>query len=429
MPQFDLVVRSQRTVTPEGVVPAALGISGGRISAIGGYDAPLSSPEETDLGTVALLPGCVDMNIAVQEPGQPLREGYARTAGAAVRGGVTTIAVAPAPARPAITDTAGLRAHTEAAADSGGRLNVVFLGGITRRTSPTDLAGLHTAGAVAFQCSLSDGGAPDIAAVQEAGLRKAMVELAAIGAPLLVHTEDAGELAAKEDRGGIGCAPAERPSRAERRGLERVIAAARAAGARAHVCPFSAAECTALLAAARSLGITVSAHTCPHYLCLSAEQMPSDFGARPPLRSAANRTALWNALLSDDPVITTIGSGHRPGTGIAALPWTLPALWTAAARRGRGLADLADWTSGRPAGLLGLGAKGTIAIGGDADLAAFCPDSEQQVPSDDRGPYAGRRLTGRVLGTWVSGRAVFPVPDSARVGPGAPAGRRRPAVT
>ncbi|MBB4930734.1 dihydroorotase/allantoinase [Lipingzhangella halophila] len=425
MPKFDLIVRSRRVVTPDGVVAGAVAVHDGRVHAIRHYGAALSGHEEADLGAAALLPGCVDVDVAVlppasEHPGASLRERYTRAARAALRGGVTTMAVTPAPARPAITDIAAFRAHRDAA--RGLTPNVVFLGGISRGNPRAGIAELRTSGIVAFWCSLSDGGAPDLPATDDPGLRAAMDELATVGAPLLVHTEDAGELAAAGD-GASASAPAERPARAERRGLERVIAAARASGARAHVTPFTAAECAALVAAARPLGVSVGAHTCPHYLCLPAEQVPPDSAGgegRPPLRSAANRAALWNALLGADPVITTVGSGHRAGTGGTTLPLALSALWTAAVRRGLGLADLARWTSEQPAGLLGLRSKGAIVAGGDADLVAFCPDSEWQVPLDSGTPYAGRRLTGRVLRTWVGGAEATEdaVPD-------APVTRRR----
>ncbi|MBB6172646.1 dihydroorotase/allantoinase [Nocardiopsis mwathae] len=411
MPQIDTVIRSRRVVTPEGVRAAAVGISSGRIAALLGYDARTDVRHEIDLGPVALLPGCVDLDVAVQSPGQPLRAGYEHTTAAAVRAGVTSIVVTPAPGRPAITGVSALKTHMAAAAAT--EVNVAFLGGITPRSTPADLADLRGAGVVGFHCSLSDGGAPDISAVDEALLRKTMVEVAAMEAPLLVHAEDAGELAASRRSGHPGGGPAApRPPRAERRGLERVIAAARVTGTRTHISPFTAAECAALLAAARAIGVAVSAHTCPHYLCLPAETVPADspaFRCRPPLRSGANRNALWSALLTDgDSAISTIGSGHRPGTGVAAIPWTLPALWTAASRRGRGLADLVRWTATGPAEVAGMRWKGQIAAGYDADLVAFDTDAEQTVPVADIGPYAGRLLTGRVERTWVAGRTVFP---------------------
>ncbi|CAM3700878.1 allantoinase AllB [Nocardiopsis rhodophaea] len=414
MPQIDTVIRSRRVATPDGVEAAAVGISSGRIAALLAYNASVpDARHEIDLGPVALLPGCVDLDVAVQAPGQPLREGYQHTTAAAVRAGVTSIVVTPAPGRPAITSVSALKTHMAAAADA--EVNVAFLGGITPRSTPADLADLRGAGVAGFHCSLSDGGAPDISAVDEPLLRKTMAEVGAMDAPVIVHAEDAGELAVASRSHDVDDGlPAARPPRAERRGLERVIAAARVTGTRTHISPFTAAECAALLAAARALGVAVSAQTCPHYLCLPAETVPADspaFRCRPPLRSGANRNALWSALLADgDSAISTIGSGHRPGTGVAAIPWTLPALWTAASRRGRGLDDLVRWTASGPAEVAGMRWKGQISAGYDADLLAFDPDAEQTVPDTDVGPYAGRLLSGRVKRTWVAGRAVFPRP-------------------
>ncbi|MFW5417169.1 amidohydrolase family protein [Nocardiopsis sp. CNT-189] len=417
MPQIDTVIRSRRVVTAKGVIPASVGLRGGRIAAVCDHGAPLPGAAEIDLGGVALLPGLVDADVAVHAPGQPLREGYLETEAAAVRGGVTSIAVAPGGgtgprgAPTAITGEAALKAHQAAAAGIG--VHVAFLGAVTDRSSSADLAELRSAGVAGFHCSLSDGGAESAAPIGDGQLLKTMVEAAAMGAPMLVHAEDPAELTAP-DSPGNGALLAARPPRAERRGLERVIAAMRVAGTRTHVTPFTAAECAALLGAARSIGAPLTAHTCPHYLCLPAEQVPDDapaFRCRPPLRSAANRDALWSALLSDsDSAVRTIGSGHRPGTGVSAVSWTLPALWTAARRRGLGLDRVARWTSTEPAALLGLAGKGRIAPGADADLVAFDGDAPHAVPSGDPGPYAGRRLTGRVVGTWIAGRRVFPAP-------------------
>ncbi|GAB3447551.1 allantoinase AllB [Streptomonospora sediminis] len=436
MPQIDTVVRSRQVVTPGGVVPASVGLRAGRITAIGDYRAPCAARRDVDLGETALLPGGIDIDVAVQAPGQGLRDGYSAATAAAVRGGVTTV-VASGPARPAITGEAGLRAHLAAAADTAA--HVFFLGNITADSTPADLAELRAAGAVGFHCSLagdSPAGGAGGHRIDDVRLRKAMVELAAMDAPLVVHAEDARELSVPQGP-GLSALLAARPALAERRGMERVIAAARMAGGRVLVAPFTAAECAAVLAGARAMGVGVSAQTCPHYLCLPVEQVPDDSAAHaclPPLRSGANRNALWSVLLdrSDDPAITQVGSGHRPGTGAAGIAWTLPALWTAARRRGCGLADLARWTSAAAAELLGMDRKGRIAPGCDADLVAFDPAAGQSVPAADPGPYAGRMLAGRVVGTWVSGAGAFgaaaePAP-AARTDPAGPAGPANPAA-
>ncbi|WP_150242219.1 amidohydrolase family protein [Nocardiopsis quinghaiensis] len=403
MTVFDSVVRSRRVVAPEGVGPASVGVRDGRIEAVDAYGADMPAREVTDLGDAALLPGAIDVDTGVHVPGQDLAESYRLMGAAALRGGVTCVVASPAPARPAITSADALQAHQRAAAPSP--VPVLFLGGVTHGTGPLDLADLQAAGAVAFSCSLSDGGAPDMASLGDAQLRKSMAELAALDSMLLVHAEDAREL-------GAPPVPAEqRPPRAERRGLERVIAAARVVGARTHVCPFTAAECAALLAAAGQIGVELSAQTCPHYLCLPSEALARESPAhacRPPVRSDANRRALWSALLAEDSSITTVGSGHLPAHGLYTLERSLPALWTAAHRRGRGLADLARWTAGAPAELLGLGGKGRIAAGFDADLVAFDPLARVAVPVVDPSPYAGRELVGRVGQVWVSGRRTEP---------------------
>lgn len=398
MSEFDSVIRSERVVTPVGVGPAAVGIRGGRIETVTDHGAPPAAREHVDLGEVALLPGCVDVGTGVHVPGRSLEESYQRVSEAALRGGVTTVVASPAPARPPITCADAFQTHRRAA--MGLPVSVFFLGGVTQGMGPLELADLHAAGVVAFHCSLSDGGAPDMAALGDAQLRKAMVELAALDAVLLVHTEDAREL------GTPALGAEQRPPRAERRGLERVIAAARVAGTRTHVNSFTAAECAALLSAAGSVGVELTAQTCPHYLCLPAEASRSEaHGCRPPLRSEANRRALWSAFLArGEASITTIGSGHLPAHNVYTLDRGLSALWTAASRRRLGLSDLSRWTSTAPAELVGLGGKGRVSEGYDADLVAFAPESTVEVSEADPSPYAGRSLIGRVERVWVSGR-------------------------
>ncbi|MBX9388198.1 amidohydrolase family protein [Streptomonospora nanhaiensis] len=421
MPHIDTVIRSRRVVTPEGVAPAAVAVRAGRITTVTAYDRPLPARTQVDLGEVALLPGAIDLDAAVQAPGRTLREGYTETSAAAARAGVTTVVAAAAPASPPVTDVAALTVHLAAAAESA--VNVAFLGGITASSTPADLADLRAAGVVAFHCSLSDGAGAGTRPLDDHRLRKAMVELAAMEVPLLVHAEDAAELAPPAGPGNVALLAA-RPPRAERRGLERVISAARMAGTRAHISPFTAAECAAVLAGARAIGVAVSAQTCPHYLCLPAEQVPDDSASHachPPLRAGTNREALWRVLLErGDCAITSVGSGHRPGTGVSGISWTLPALWTAARRRGCDLADIARWTATAAADLVGMRHRGRLAPDCDADLVAFDPDARQAVPPGDPGPYAGRTLTGRVERTWVAGRPVY-----VRAGA---AGGRRPAA-
>jgi len=69
----------------------------------------------------------------------------------------------------------------------------------------------------------------------------------------------------------------------------------------------------ALTHAPRCAGLPVTAETCPHYLTFAGEDVPAGataFKCAPPLRSAANREALWAALA--DGGLDSVASDHSP---------------------------------------------------------------------------------------------------------------------
>jgi allantoinase len=65
-----------------------------------------------------------------------------------------------------------------------------------------------------------------------------------------------------------------------------------------------------------------------------------------------------------------------------------------------------------PADQTGLGSKGRIRVGNDADFCVLAPDEEFVVDVDRLHhrnritPYAGRTLAGVVRSTWLGGRRV-----------------------
>ncbi|HWF82458.1 MAG TPA: allantoinase AllB [Streptosporangiaceae bacterium] len=427
----DLVIRARRVLTPDGVQTAEVLVRDGTIASV--TEIPMgtrvsgSSPAETRLVVLdddeVLLPGLVDTHVHVNEPGRTDWEGFATATAAAAAGGVTTIIDMPLNSVPPTVDRAALIAKRGAAAGQCS-VDVGFWGGAV----PGNHAGrqeLHEAGVFGFKCFTVDSGVPEFPPLDEAGLAEAMRQVAELGSLLVVHAEDAASIEAAAGRRYSDFVRS-RPDAAEVAAVSRVIELAKETGARAHVLHLSSADAVPLLAAAQAAGVRVSAETCPHYLALAAEDIEpgqTQFKCCPPIRGAANSEGLWDALASG--VISCVVSDHSPCPpelkrleagdfgaawgGISSVQLGLPVVWTAAAERGFSLADVAGWMAGNSARLVGLGGKGAITAGRDADLVAFAPD-ERFVVTADRlltrhrlTPYLGRELRGMVRKTWLRG--------------------------
>jgi allantoinase len=423
---YDLVVRSRRTVLPDGTRPSAIAVRDSAIAAIDEYGTRLDATADVDLGDLALLPGLVDTHVHVNEPGRTDWEGFATATRAAAAGGVTTICDMPLNSLPPTVSVRALR-EKQAAAAGQCWVDVAFWGGAVPGNEG-DLAALHEAGVVGFKCFLLDSGVPEFPPLDAAELRSAMSVLADLDATLIVHAEDDAEISGAAGR-DFGMFVASRPPKSERRAIEKVISAAAATGARAHIVHLSAAECVAMIAGAKAAGIRLSAETCPHYLYFAAEQVPegaTEYKCCPPIRDSHNREALWRGLEAG--VIECVVSDHSPCPpamkaqesgdfgaawgGIASLQLSLSAVWTVAHARGRSLDDVVRWMAAAPAALAGLPVKGRLAPGCDADLVAFDPDETGTVDAAQLRhrhpvtPYNGQKLTGQVRQVWLGGREI-----------------------
>jgi allantoinase len=421
----DLVIRG--TALIDGAFTRTdIGITGGRIADIG---AGLAGRVTELADDEVLIPGIVDTHVHVNEPGRTEWEGFASATRAAIAGGVTTIIDMPLNSVPTTISLEALLEKRGVAVDKVA-VDTGFWGGAVPENLGT-LRELHEGGVFGFKAFLAPSGIPEFGHLNAVQLDKALDEVAALGSMLIVHAEDPGVLDSHANHGGSSYAEfvESRPDEAETAAIDRVIAGVRRSGARAHILHLSSAAAVPALRAARAEGLPITVETCPHYLTIDAEHIAdgaTQFKCCPPIRSAANQDALWDALLAGD--IDMVVTDHSPSTadlkfagdgsfteawgGIAGLQTGFSAVWTEARRRNVPLETVVGWMSGATAALVGLSQKGRIAVGADADLVAFAPDDSFTVHASElqhRNPisaFEGRELFGRARRTWLRGNPL-----------------------
>ncbi len=394
-----------------------------------------------DFRDSVLLPGLVDSHVHINEPGRTEWEGFWTATRAAASGGVTTLVDMPLNCIPETIDVDALEAK-RAAAFGKTWVDWAAWGGVVHGNSEA-LPALAGAGIPGFKCFLIHSGIDGFAWVNEDDLRLALRKLRGTGLPLLAHAEISGPVeAATSALNTIGADwhkystyLSSRPDAAEVEAIALLIRLAEEFQTDIHIVHLVSAQAVPLLAEARNRGVPITAETCVQYLWFTAEEIPdgaTEFKCAPPIRSAANREALWAALESG--LIDLVATDHSPCPpamkrrdegrwdlawgGIASLGLALPVMGTAMERRGmdlnKGMERLAAWMSAAPAELAGLaGRKGALVAGADADIVVFDPDATWTVTpkslhfSHKLSPYLGAELRGEVLQTWLRGELVY----------------------
>jgi allantoinase len=432
---------ADRVVTPQGTRRAAVLLEDGpagsagivrAVCAVG--DLPARATV-TDFGASALLPGLVDTHVHINEPGRTEWEGFATATRAAAAGGYTTLVDMPLNCLPETTTVAALEAKREAAAGQC-LVDWAAWGGAVA-DNQQHIEPLARAGVPGFKCFLIYPGCDGFTCIDREQLERSLPAIAESGLPLLVHAELAGPIEAATqsladaDWSKFSTYMASRPDEAELAAIRMMIHLCRQYGVRVHIVHLASALALPLLQAARAEGLPITCEACPHHLHFDAEDIPDGatlFKCTPPIRSRANREALWQGLR--DGIIDLIATDHSPCPpemkrqeegrfdrawgGISGLSIALPVVWTDAVRRSFTLDNVVRWMSSAPAALAGLSARaGALQAGREANFVVFDPNAEFVVTPGRLhfrhaiSPYMGERLRGLVQATYLRGEPVY----------------------
>ncbi|MFM8433453.1 MAG: allantoinase AllB [Bacteroidota bacterium] len=437
---------SKNVLLPEGVKPATLVINNGVISSIlPERVASTKAQPVRDYGDALIMPGVIDCNVCIHEPGHEDWEGFEFATAAAVAGGITTIIDLPLNNIPPTTVLAAL---DEKIMLAQGRIavNCGFWAGINIKERE-QIAQLADAGVMGFYATLENSDATVLPALTLDELKKIAPDVAATGLPLLVQPRISARQKKNalklKDRYSYEDFLAKFPDEIESDSIEKIIDLLKKHHLKLHITEISCSESLKLLSESRTSGIIFSAGTSPHHLYFSSDTIPDQdprFKNEPPIRSLENNKSMLEALASE--LIDIVYSSHRPCpaemkdlhagdiegsvSGISSLQFLLPIMWSIAERKKITLEKFADLMCRRPAEFLGLKNKGRLATGYDADLVIWNPTKKMKVNSNTIRSrhkvtaYEGQMLSGVVQETWVNGqlaydRGAFPVTSAGQI--------------
>jgi dihydroorotase len=424
-----------RGASPLGGPAVDVLLADGVIAEIGAKLAVPDGAELIDAGGAVLLPGLVDLHAHLREPGREDAETVATGSAAAALGGYTAVH-AMANTNP-VADTAEIVEQVLALGRQAGLVDVRPVGAVSAGLAGERLAeiGGMARSAAAVRVFSDDGHC-----VADARLmRRALEYLKPFDAVLAQHAQDPrladGDACAHEGElsGQLGLPGW--PSVAEQSIIARDVMLARHTGSRLHVCHVSTAGSVEVIRWAKERGIEVTAEVCPHHLLLTCDLLTSYdpvYKVNPPLRPAEDVEALRAGLA--DGTIDAVATDHAPHAphdkdhafadaafGMLGLQTALGVVISVMVETGLlDWAGLADRMSVRPAVIGRLAGHGRpIAPGEPANLTLVDPAQRWlvlpgELASRSRNtPFAGRELPGRVLATFLRGRAT--VADGALV--------------
>lgn len=418
---YDLIIKGGTIVNQDGIGLADIGITQGRIAAIGDLKTA-SAGEVIDTKGLHILPGVTDSQTHMREPGNEHKEDFETGGRAAVLGGVTSVFEMPNTAPPTTTPDAVAdkvrRAHHRMQCD------FAFYGGATTENVALLPEIEREPGCCGIKVFMGSSTGTLLVATDEDVARV----LGAINRRAAFHSEDEPRLVERKKlalEGHVETHPVWRDAEAAVLCTTRLLRLARQAGKRIHVLHVSTADEIPLLAAAKDIA---TAETTPQHLTLTAPECYERLGTyaqmNPPIRTAEHRDGIWAGVRAG--IIDVLGSDHAPHTreekdktypntpsGMPGVQTLVPIMLDHVNAGRLTLQRFVDLTSAGPQRIFGMARKGRIAVGYDADLTVVDMNAKRTITNDwiatrsGWTPFDGVEVKGWPIGTIIRGRRVM----------------------
>jgi dihydroorotase len=428
-PGKSLLIRGGRMIDPARNIDAEADVllRDGAVAEIAPAGKIRNADEVFDAKKLVVCPGFIDLHVHLREPGQSQKETIATGTAAAADGGFTSVCCMPN--TDPVNDLGAITRWMQQP-ERGAVINVFPIAAATVGSAGerlTDIAALRREGAVA----ITDDGKPIL---HEGVMREALHIAAELRMPVIQHAEDTrltrgavmnqGLTAFRMGLRGM-------PVEAESKVVWRDAQLARETGGHLHVAHISTARALEIVSQAREEDVRVTCEVTPHHFTLADEDIreyDSNWKMNPPLRSPADREAMIAGLR--DGSIDAIATDHAPHAlhekrvEFDAAPFGIVGLETALGlaitvlhgQHKIPLSRIVELLTAGPARVLAgteeLRRRGTLAPGSPADVTIFDPAAEWRVdPTQFRSksqntPFAGWKLTGKVVATIRSGKLV-----------------------
>jgi dihydroorotase len=405
--------------------PTDILIQDGRVALDGDRDE--RGHEVIDATGLIALPGLVDLHTHLREPGREDAETVLTGTQAAAMGGYTAVH-AMANTDP-VADTAGVVEQVWRLGREGGYCDVYPVGAVTVGLAGQQLAEL---GAMADSAARVRVFSDDGHCVSDAVLmRRALEYVKAFDGVVAQHAQEPrltenAQMNEGELSGRLGLAGW--PAVAEEAVIARDCLLAAHVGSRLHVCHVSTAGSVELIRQAKASGWSVTAEVTPHHLLLTDELAASYdpvYMVNPPLRTAADTEALRAGLA--DGTIDAVATDHAPhphedkdcewaaaAFGMLGLETSLSVVQETMVDTGlltwAGVADRMSYAPARIGRVTDHGRP--LEDGAPANVVLYDPSVRHVVEAADsvslsrNTPYAGMELPGRVVATFLRGRAT-----------------------